>query len=322
MALLRELAPSVWRIGSGRPRVAILGGVHGNELSGVSVVERLVARLSRGGTKLRGELTLAVGNPDAVERGVRFVEQDLNRCFSEDLVEVPRAEGLEPRRAALLSPLLQGLDALVDLHATNKPSEPFARLPGAAPGRGRRFAAAEGLFLSALPAACRTVLWDPQELIGGGSMTDEYALRHAPSESCRDSAGNPLEPAYICYESGLASDKSSVDAISAAVDTLLARTGVLSLGPPTESVLQPDRWRHFEISDVFKLDERGFEWVDGHGSANFQAVPSGAVFGRRGREELRAPEGAESFIVFPKVQSLWAVGRPLGWLARRIPCPE
>lgn len=320
---LRQLARGIWRTGSGRPRVAVLGGVHGNERTGVEVVNRLVQRLGAAPANRdvaearalgRGELTLAIANPDAVERDVRFVEVDLNRCFGEHLHQA-MPPSVEQRRAAELSRYLRELDVLVDLHATNKPSQPFARLPG--PVSGDFMSRCEHLFLSELPPQCRTVLWDPAGIIAGGTMTDEFALRHSGSAS-----GNC---AYICYESGLASDTEAVHGTLTAVLALLNRTGApLEEGTWASSANSPPSrdWNHFKVTEVFRFDERGFEWANGCGQENFEYVPEGTVYGRRCRsgEELVAPE--DSYMVFPKVKSLWALGSPLGWLARSIPDPR
>mmetsp|Transcript_14977 Transcript_14977/g.32935 ORF Transcript_14977/g.32935 Transcript_14977/m.32935 type:complete len:316 (+) Transcript_14977:56-1003(+) len=304
---LVQIARGVWRCGAGRPRAAIIGGVHGNELTGVRVVQKLVQLFSEPGNSVKGELTLIVANPDAVDAGVRFLEDDLNRCFGEGLEDL--AGSMERRRAIELAPFIRNLDAMVDLHATNKPSEPFVRLPG--PMEQEYFSRCEQLFLGSLPPQCNTVLWDPRELIAGGSMTDEFALRHAPQGT------------FICYEAGLASDVTAVPATELAVQTLLAKLGMLDTqtGVGKEVTMAepcaPREWKHYKISDVFRLDEDGFEWANGHGESNFERVPAGEVFGRQGSRELSALE--ESFIVFPKVSGLWALGRPLGWLATLLP---
>lgn len=317
LATARPLPSDVWQFGAGRPRVAVLGGVHGNEITGVEVVKALVEDFTHKGLGIReGQLTVAIGNPLAVAQNTRYIEEDLNRCFDGKSLETSE---LEKKRAAALSPYLEGLDVLLDLHATNKPSTPFARLPGPIEGRRQRFQVAEDLFLSSLPTSCQTVLWDPHELIAGGSMTDEFALRHAPDgwDGWDGSYGS-----YICLESGQASDRSSVDAIYLAVLQCLRKLQMLGPlgfeGRPGPGDKKPRAWRHFEIMEKFSLDHRGFEWTNGHGEYNFQVVPAGHVYGRKGQVELRAPEGKESYMVFPKVRNLWAEGRPLGWLARKL----
>lgn len=304
---LAQVARSVWRAGSGRPRVAILGGVHGNERTGVEVVHRLVNRLSQSGAAngVNGELTLVLGNPEAIAQSVRFIDTDLNRCFGSD--GPAGVQSFEHQRAGELACFLKDLDVMVDLHATNKPSAPFARLPGALDAR--YFNRCEELFLSSLPQQCRTVLWDPEGLIANGTMSDEFALRHAPR-----SGGS-----YICYEAGLASDVGAVPSTEAAVSALLRRLGVIKGDVPEAEAQTGRAWSHYMITEVFTLDERGFKWMNGHGQSNFQEIPAGEVYGQRGSDGPELVAAEESFMVFPKVDALWSVGRPLGWLAKRLP---
>jgi len=303
--LLSQPAHSVWRIGVGRPRVLIMGGVHGNERTGVEVVKSLVDALAKpggGDTVQQGELTLAIGNPEAVEQNVRFVEQDLNRCFG--LQEGPSS--LERRRAIELEPYLTDIDVLVDLHATNKPSYPFVRLPG--PLSRSLFRNCRERFLKALPPSCETVLWDPSFLIGHGHMSDEFALSQASTQD---------QGTFICYEAGLASDISAVPATGRAVEHLLSSVG---LRPDSDVVVDGDRrWQHLAIVETVNLDERGFEWMNGFGSENFQTVPAGVEFGRRLQDGVTLSYPQDSCIVFPKIEALWGIGKPLGWLATHLP---
>ncbi len=61
-------------------RVAVCGGTHGNELAGVYLVrERLKTRAD--GTELVSVVTVT-SNPRATQLCVRYVETDLNRCFT------------------------------------------------------------------------------------------------------------------------------------------------------------------------------------------------------------------------------------------------
>jgi len=311
---MEKLARGIWRVGRGRPRIAVLGGVHGNERVGIEVVQRLVARFSEASTlpKQHGELLLAIGNPEAVERNVRFVDIDLNRCFSDQerrgSNDGDDQQYYEIGRAMELAPLLRGLDVLLDLHATNKPSEPFVRLPGRV--CSDFFGHCEQTFLQWLPRSCRKVLWDPDGHIAQGSMADEFALRHC------DRAGSE-RGAYICYEAGLASDTTGVDETEASVIAMLSAQGLLSetaAAPPTP----PRTWDHYKIVETILLDDRGFEWENGHGEANFDPVASGEVFGRRASDQRPLTAKEDLFVIFPKVSHLWAVGRPLGWLARRL----
>ncbi|XP_036372756.1 N-acyl-aromatic-L-amino acid amidohydrolase (carboxylate-forming) B-like [Megalops cyprinoides] len=106
------------------PRVAFCGGTHGNELSGVYLVRQWQKK-----KKLEAEsvaVTTVMSNPRAVQQCRRYVEKDLNRCFTtatlstpvsgETPYEVVRAQELN----ALLGPKGSdgAMDLICDLHNT------------------------------------------------------------------------------------------------------------------------------------------------------------------------------------------------------------
>jgi len=67
-------------------RVAVCGGTHGNELSGVHVVRELLkGKRSKRVDDGDGDVvsvTSVLTNPRAVQQGRRYTDADLNRCFT------------------------------------------------------------------------------------------------------------------------------------------------------------------------------------------------------------------------------------------------
>ncbi|MBU1329334.1 MAG: succinylglutamate desuccinylase [Gammaproteobacteria bacterium] len=57
-------------------------GIHGNETAPIELLDRLLRAIARGELKPRSRVLLLFGNPAAMRRGERFVEQDLNRLFN------------------------------------------------------------------------------------------------------------------------------------------------------------------------------------------------------------------------------------------------
>jgi len=103
-------------------QVAIVGGTHGNELTGAYLVKKfeqfphLIQRSSF------TTLTL-LGNPRAFEVNRRYTEKDLNRCFLDQDLQNPLLLTYEEQRAkdiyALLKPKNQPpVDVIIDLHST------------------------------------------------------------------------------------------------------------------------------------------------------------------------------------------------------------
>ena len=256
--------------------VVILGGVHGNELLGVRVVKELLGVLQcssnqRALNGMQGTLTVAIGNPAAVAIGKRATSavSDLNRCFSADIGTTgePGAstQGCTPeqQRALDLAPILRGADVLLDIHATNKPSDPFIRVAG-------HFPSANSDICQWLPAA--KILLDPHFVLANGatSTTDEYVGHH-----------NGIG---ICLETGQASDMGLISHVRGAVLHLLETQLGLSLdvtGTAFEHATVPSArvQEHYELEQAVTLSEDGFAFASGRGDYNFEFIPEGGIIG-------------------------------------------
>ena len=123
------------------PLMILIGGMHGNETAGVQATERVFEQLDR--NALRGELVGLRGNLSALAAYRRFVDYDLNRCWTDDHVALLRAEATERTRAEdrEVTELLAWLDryaaghhpvkVLADLHTTSGERGNFVIVPEA-----------------------------------------------------------------------------------------------------------------------------------------------------------------------------------------------
>lgn len=78
-------------------RVAIFGGTHGNEMSGVTLVNLWVkngAEIQRKGLEAKPFIT----NPRAVKKCTRYVDTDLNRAFSPENLRLAVLSAVPPHR--------------------------------------------------------------------------------------------------------------------------------------------------------------------------------------------------------------------------------
>ena len=95
--------------------VAIMGGVHGDEICGVQALERLIVEATMIET---GRLFLIFGNPRAIERGVRQTEMNLNRAFRPEwMMSEAELKSYEYERAQAIKPYFVQCDALLDVHS-------------------------------------------------------------------------------------------------------------------------------------------------------------------------------------------------------------
>lgn len=103
-------------------RLAIVGGTHGNELTGVYLVKKfhkypdLIKRSSF-------ETISLLGNTQAIALCKRYIEQDLNRCFTGQNLVTDKNLSYEQLRAKEIQKILQpqnqdSVNAIIDLHTT------------------------------------------------------------------------------------------------------------------------------------------------------------------------------------------------------------
>ncbi len=102
--------------------VAITGGTHGNELTGVHLTQHWLAQPNEVARESFAT-ELHIANPSAVEANKRYIDQDLNRQFHIDDLNNPELIGLEQQQAKSLNKLLgpkedPRVDFVIDLHTT------------------------------------------------------------------------------------------------------------------------------------------------------------------------------------------------------------
>lgn len=107
----------IHQLGEGTPEVAVVGGIHGDEPSGVHAIERLVAE----DPDVERPIKLIIANEEALEREKRYIDEDLNRAFPGD----PDADTHEGRLAYDLAREIRECTTL-SLHSTQSYDEPFA----------------------------------------------------------------------------------------------------------------------------------------------------------------------------------------------------
>ncbi|MEM6928672.1 MAG: succinylglutamate desuccinylase/aspartoacylase family protein, partial [Myxococcota bacterium] len=111
------------------PRVAVIARMHGNEPVGDAVLVRLASVAHE---LLCGTVVVIRANEQAAAIDERHTPTgtDLNRLWDRESLALIRtipsaARSYEQARAAELAPILLDCDAILDLHSTSRPSEPF-----------------------------------------------------------------------------------------------------------------------------------------------------------------------------------------------------
>lgn len=284
------------------PTLIVVSGMHGNEPAGVEACLTIRDRLARAEDRLGGRVHLVVANLEAVRRGVRYIDQDLNRAWTRDRVEAvrriapaPGADGevlgglageVEAREQRELLELLEGWVAeargpvyMLDLHTTSGPGAAFSTVADTL--ENRRLALA-------LPVP---VVLGLEELVVG---------------TLHDYLGD-LGVITIAFESGQHEEVEAVVRARAAIWLMLYTSGILAAGSVPEL---RNAWDH--LADGHRHLPRALEMRYRHpivaedrfrmrgGYRNFQTVEKGEPLGEDQDGVVVSPESAR--ILMPLYQ--------------------
>lgn len=258
------------RVRGDRPGPTLLGigGIHGNEPSGVLALRRVLKRLSDLRSKLRGEFVALAGNRAALARGRRYVDRDLNRAWTAERLALLRERGsldgqAEDREQVELLDAIEkvverarGPVYVLDLHSTSGRGGAFSTFGDTLPNRD---------FATHIPVP---MILGLEELVDGTLLG--FLGHHGL--------------VAMAFESGQHREAEAVDRAEAALWISLETAGVLRTDRVPEVVrgrkllhrtgnglprVLEMRYRH----DVAEGD--GFEMEPGY--RNFQPVAAGEV---------------------------------------------
>ncbi|MBF0280883.1 MAG: succinylglutamate desuccinylase/aspartoacylase family protein [SAR324 cluster bacterium] len=203
--------PYVWSLDSGirGPHVMICGSMHGNEIAGAAILNRIFKR----NLKLsKGKLTFCFGNPAAYHKFDksapylnRFIDTDINRVWGAELTD-PGNHHYEVRRARELQTIVDTVDYLFDIHTMQGRGEPVALIQGKPAALG---------FVSELTEI-------PFILTGAMHQADHLRLRDYGNFGKKDHHAVAVQ-----LEAGQHWEKSSIDEGETIVIQFLECTGII-----------------------------------------------------------------------------------------------
>lgn len=131
------------------PTVVVFGGIHGNEDAGVKALETICDHIQKNKIQLKGNFYAIKGNLKALAQDERFIDLDLNRLWTEELVDAitnsKLAEFSESQELIDLRKILihifknhEGPFYFLDIHTTSSFSVPFITISDSL--NNRRFA--------------------------------------------------------------------------------------------------------------------------------------------------------------------------------------
>ena len=118
--------------GTTGPLLVLTSGIHGNETAGVRATERVLNQLA--GEVLRGEVIGLKGNMTALSAHRRFVNYDMNRCWTDDHIALLRTK--EEQLAAEDQEVVELLSWIDHYTAQSHPTKVLADLHTTSAQRG------------------------------------------------------------------------------------------------------------------------------------------------------------------------------------------
>ncbi len=119
------------------PTLIFMAGIHGNEPAGVFALQIILEKLTGLNHKINGNIYCISGNLGALEKGIRFQDQDLNRMWNADQITslengLTEIKSADTREQISIHQTLQeilnhetGPFYFMDLHTTSSETIPF-----------------------------------------------------------------------------------------------------------------------------------------------------------------------------------------------------
>ena len=107
----------------GEPHCIIIGALHGNEDAGLQAIDKLYKEKAH----IKNTITAVLGNPEAYKKDVRYIDENLNRIFRDQIT----GSSYESTRARELSELFYSIagegskTVVIDIHTTSQGKEPL-----------------------------------------------------------------------------------------------------------------------------------------------------------------------------------------------------
>lgn len=114
------------------PLLFVTAGVHGNEPSGVNALKKVFKELEKTQPEIRGRIVGVMGNKAALEKGKRYIDEDLNRTWTKENVKNHDPETQEQREMHQIIDILEQFPEsdytkryFLDCHTTSSDSLPY-----------------------------------------------------------------------------------------------------------------------------------------------------------------------------------------------------
>ena len=291
------------------PTLVVCAGIHGNEPAGIVACRAVLEKLDQREVEVRGSFLCLAGNLEALRRGKRYLEQDLNRVWTGPKLRAldadptlrTRAEGREQWELARLFDVVigeaRGPLVFLDLHSCSASGAPFAILGDTLRNRRVAFPLGVPVILGLEETLDGTLLdWLVEQ--GHVALAVEGGQHDSPETAERLEA--------LLWLALVASGCVEEEAIQEPVDA--ARRLLRGCTQNLPRIVEVIERKALENGDGFQMRP---------GYVNFQRVRRGEVLADDGSGEIRCPldahllmplyqdQGDDGFFLARPVRRFW-----------------
>jgi len=271
----KDTPKGIFRFEKGQgENIVILCCVHGNETIGLDVMRELIPILYN---KMQlGIVTIILVNIYAVMQNVRFINQDMNRILSENLIlniKNKTKKNNEEERLLEILPFIENCDILLDIHSTIMPSTPFIYCKKS----DKHFKIAE--------------LFDTEFIVSPGLNLSKNDIDIFSSfDSFADRSGG----IGITVESGMIGGE--ISPLNRIISLLKLRNIIKNNA--NDKILKFHNKSQIKLEIYSKITAKTNNFSFNGDIKNFQFYHKNDVFAKDGVENLKIME--DSFVIFPK----------------------
>lgn len=299
-----------------KPTVVIIAGIHGNETAGVEASKKVLHKIKENNISFRGNLYVLIGNKNALSKGIRYENVDLNRIWKKEYIAAIQSKTQQPSAEvneqielhAIVQEILnreEGPFYFLDLHTTSSPSIPFITISDSLNNRK---------FSANFPVP---VVLGIEEFLDGPFLTFINEFGHIA----------------LGFEGGQHNDKQSVKNCEAFVWLALAESKCVSKNAIPNLKMYKNKLRKwhpeeafFEINYRYDLKNNEHFKMDS-GFENFEPISKDQHLAKSNGEDVTASDsgrifmplyqelGEDGFFILQKISKFWL---KLSLVARKL----
>jgi len=264
------------------PLLFVTAGIHGNEPSGVQALEEVFKQLEKTKPKIEGTLVGVSGNHKALNQNKRYIDEDLNRVWTEENIKQKKDESHEQKEMwEIIEILKQYPDKdfnkryFLDCHTTSSASLPYVSVQEV----NDNDAWAHNFPTFIVRGFSDIITGDIDHYLSRIGMTG--FVFEAGQHEDKASVENHEGVIWLALKEACNLDLSQIETYPDCVNRFAEKNA------PEQKTFELVHRHGLKDSDTFKM-EPGYE--------NFQKIKKGELLARQNGEELKSEWDARIFM--------------------------